>query len=375
MKRPLLLLPLLALAAGCASTEPRPTVKTDAPVYRTVRLAEVVRPVVASDPDGLSCRIVEVRSNVAKVRFSNKTGETVFLDAEMIADAPAFLSLRAYDDAGRVCSTNSHGASPDGFWSPGMRVSRILTENEIKAREASDRPVRPGEALEGGIDVPAFLGSVAPAFSVAAIEPAVTVRLSSGEWRTIIGPRADFSVKERLEIQSWTDGFREETGREASGLVLSLWAVPSERLKNDRDYYPIAVYLAPSATGVEKLKTKYGTCWVVDPASPQAARIVAAMRRYRGLSRWQIQPASDHLALLVWNPDGDCWGVSCLYPNKAYRDFLREVRDTLASATNAPAAPSTAEETHAERAEGAEAEGGSGEAQPPPVDTRAEVEE
>ena len=56
-------------------------------------------------------------------------------------------------------------------------------------------------------------------------------------------------------------------------------------------------------------------------------------------------------------------------------ETLSRWRQLRAAAMNAPATQSPAEEKHAESAETAEAGGGSGEAQPPPVESRAESAE
>ena len=359
MKRPLLLLPLLALASGCHSSNSEETraIANELPDW-VRRSFTVTNRVEDGDSGDLSCRIVDVRYNGARVQFLNRTGGPVLLDTEQRGGfAPAFLSMRAYDGEGRICSTNANGASRDGFWSPSMlRSDQIRTDAESEQPRPNLRVVPSGEGIEGVVEVSAFFGSVAPALRIAAIEPAATVRLPSGEWRTVVGPRTDFSVEERDGIRSFTDWFRNETGREASGLILFFMAAPSERLQNDPDYKSLEVFLAPSAAGVEKLTIRSAPYWVVDPTSPQAAQIVAVMRRYRDLSWSKIQPLGNHLALLVWDPDGDGWSADGIYPWKSYRDFLCEVRDILASAANAPPAPSPAEETRAESAENAESE-------------------
>ncbi len=354
MKRLARLLPLLVLAAGCArSSLPSEMPVPEPPPYRTVQLDAEPGPAEGGGSGGLSCRIVKIFPNdSATFRFENRTDAPVFVDLESVVAfsrffgfyAPGLLFLRAYDDEGRVCSTNAPGASPDGFWSPGMESDRIPSDKEIAKRETA---VPPGEGIVCDIHIPEFFGSAAPSTRMAAVEPAASVRLPSGERRTIVGPRISYSPSERGEIRSWTDWFRKQTGLEASGMVLSSYAVPSKQLSNDPDFRPILVFLAPTAAGVEKGEIDR-SCWIVDPGSPQAERIVAAMRRHRSLSRLKIQPLANHVALLVWDPSGDGWSSDSWYPDGAMRAFLREIRGILESATNAPAEPAP---FHAEAAE------------------------
>ena len=343
MKRLALILPLLALAAGCArSSLPSEMPVRELPRYRTVQLDAEPGSAEGGGSGGLSCRIVEIFPNdYATFRFENRTDTPVFVNLESVVDAsgffgfyaPGLIFLRAYDDEGRACSTNARGASPDGFWSPGMESGRIPSDKEIAKRETA---VPPGEGIVWDIHIPEFFGSAAPSTRMAAVEPAASVRLPSGERRTIVGPRISYSPSERGEIRSWTDWFRKQTGLEASGMVLSSYAVPSKQLSNDPDFRPILVFLAPTAAGVENREIDR-SCWIVDPGSPQAERIVAAMRRHRSLSRQKIQPLANHVAILVWDPSGDGWSSDSCYPDDAMRAFLREIRGILGSATNAPA--------------------------------------
>ena len=220
MKRLALLLPLLALAAGCArSSLPSEMPVPEPPRYRTVQLDAEPGPAEGGGSGGLSCRIVEIFPNdYATFRFENRTDTPVFVNLESVVDAsgffgfyaPGLIFLRAYDDEGRACSTNARGASPDGFWSPGMESGRIPSDKEIAKRETA---VPPGEGIVWDIHIPEFFGSAAPSTRMAAVEPAASVRLPSGERRTIVGPRISYSPSERGEIRSWTDWFRKQTDR------------------------------------------------------------------------------------------------------------------------------------------------------------------
>ena len=89
MKRLALILPLLALAAGCArSSLPSEMPVRELPRYRTVQLDAEPGSAEGGGSGGLSCRIVEIFPNdYATFRFENRTDTPVFVNLESVVDA------------------------------------------------------------------------------------------------------------------------------------------------------------------------------------------------------------------------------------------------------------------------------------------------
>ena len=229
MKRPLLLLPLLALALPALAQDPA----TNAP---------------ASPKNAIVCKIVKrlETSNVVTLRISNRTSDPVDIDMNEVAGyGPRFLRLRAFDKFG-VCSTNTPGARPDGFYAPRALASQLSERTNLVA---SLSRLEPGESRKFSVDVRKFFDDAAPFKAIRRIQPQATLFLPSGEERTVIGPRFSFRG---LDASSWLKSFRKETGRTASGTLVFLESDWSAIHPEDYVFDTLQVYFATAVEGHER---------------------------------------------------------------------------------------------------------------------------
>ena len=356
-------LPLLALALPALAQDPA----TNAP---------------ASPKNAIVCKIVKrlETSNVVTLRISNRTSDPVDIDMNEVAGyGPRFLRLRAFDKFG-VCSTNTPGARPDGFYAPRVLTSQLSERTNLVA---SLSRLGPGESRKFSVDVRKFFDDAAPFKAIRRIQPQATLFLPSGEERTVIGPRFSFRG---LDASSWLKSFRKETGRTASGTLVFLESDWSAIHPEDYVFDTLQVYFATAVEGHESIEySKNLDAWIVDPESETGRALLDAVGRNRSACEWCCEEEGefDGIDFLAELPDRTFWSCTTEYPDDDLRRLAVEIRRVLPRLGVPPGVPvpdglldpPAATESHAESAEGAEAEGGSGEAQPPPVETRAEVEE